>query len=87
MLRALRRTVRRAVLGTPCCNGNTEQLRRVLHHDGVLRYTARTWRKRHRFYASLPDEPELAVARVILLATPLAVSRWLAEVPAPPVAS
>ena len=81
MLRALRRTLLRAVLGTPCCNGNTEQLRRLLHHDGVLRYTARIWQTRHRLYATLPAEPELAHAQVILLPTPLAVANWLANVP------
>ena len=86
MLRALRRTLLRAALGTPCCNGNTEQLRRMLHHDGVLRYTARTWHKRHRFYATLPDAPELALARVILLPTPQAVANWLADVPLQPAA-
>jgi hypothetical protein len=52
----------------------------VLHHDGVLRYTARTWRKRHRLYATLPAAPELAQAQVVRLATPEAVVQWLADV-------
>jgi len=77
--RALRRTVRRGLDGSPCCNGNTEQLSRLLHHDGVLRYTTRTWRARHRLYATLPTAPALAHARVQLLRTPQAAEHWLAE--------
>jgi adenylate kinase family enzyme len=87
MLRAMRRTLQRAVLGTPCCNGNTEQLRRVLHHDGVLRYTARTWHQRHRHYATLPQDPALAHARVVLLPSPHAVAAWLADLRPPPAAA
>ena len=43
--------------------------------------TARIWQTRHRLYATLPAEPELAHAQVILLPTPLAVANWLANVP------
>jgi adenylate kinase family enzyme len=81
MARALHRTMSRALHGTPCCNGNTEQLSRVLHRDGVLRYTARTWHARHRLYATLPTDADLAHTRVTLLTGPTAVARWLAEQP------
>lgn len=80
MWRALRRTVARAATRAPCCNGNVERWHRLLHRDGVLRYTARTWRARHRLYATLAHEPLLAGARVTRLTNPDAVAGWLATV-------
>lgn len=75
--RALRRTVRRGLTGEPCCNGNREQLRRLLHRDGVLRYTWRTWHARHARYRQLAAEPALAGATVTRLPGPAEVDRLL----------
>ncbi len=87
--RALWRTARRAFTGEPCCNGNHEQLSRLFHRDGVLRYTWRTWASRHARYARLADEPALAHARVTRLAHPGDAVRLLQALPAtpPPLAS
>jgi adenylate kinase family enzyme len=77
--RALRRTLRRAISGEACCNGNFEQLSRVLHHDGVIRYTWRTWATRHAHYQGLGREPALAAARVTRLTRPAEVAALLNE--------
>lgn len=75
--RAASRTVRRAITGETCCNGNREQLGRIAHRDGVLRYTLRTWSTRHRRYAGLADEASLAHARVTRLTDAGGASRLL----------
>lgn len=75
--RGLKRTVRRSLTGEPCCNGNREQLHRLLHPEGVLVYTLRTWGRRHARYRTLADEPALAAARVTRLASPGDLARWL----------
>jgi adenylate kinase family enzyme len=80
--RALWRTVRRAATGEPCCNGNREQWHRLLHRDGVLRYTWRTWATRHARYQSLADEPALAAVQVAHLDHPAEVAALLARLPA-----
>lgn len=59
------RTLRRGLTGEPCCNGNTESLRRVLHRDGVVRYLLRHWRTRHARHQRLPEDPALAHAHVL----------------------
>ncbi len=59
------RTLRRGLTGEPCCNGNTESLRRILHRDGVLRYLLRNWHTRHARQQGLGDDPALAHARVL----------------------
>lgn len=75
--RGLKRTVRRSLTGEPCCNGNREQLHRLLHPEGVLVYTLRTWGRRHARYQTLADEPALAAARVTRLSGPGDLARWL----------
>jgi adenylate kinase family enzyme len=75
--RAVRRTLRRAISGEACCNGNFEQLSRVFHHDGVIRYTWRTWASRHARYQALAQEPALAAARVTRLTRPAEVAALL----------
>ncbi len=74
--RALWRTLVRGITGQPCCNGNVESVWRLFHHDGVVRYLTRTWRKRHRRYATLAREPALAHAQVVLLQSPQAVQAF-----------
>ena len=64
--RTLWRTLRRGLTGEPCCNGNREQLRRLFHRDGLLRYLLRNWRPRHERQQRLAADPALAHARVLL---------------------
>lgn len=80
--RALRRTLARALTGEPCCNGNREQLHRLFHRDGVIRYTWRHWARRHAYYQTLADDPALAGARVTLLSGPAELEALLATLPA-----
>jgi adenylate kinase family enzyme len=68
--RAIKRTLRRGLTGEPCCNGNREQVSRLLHRDGVIRYTWRTWANRQARYQALAQEPALAAARVTRLSQP-----------------
>ena len=60
MQRCVSRTLRRGLTGEPCCNGNRESVLRLLHHDGVVRYLHRTWRKR-RARSMAPVRPCAAV--------------------------
>jgi adenylate kinase family enzyme len=59
------RTLRRGLTGEPCCNGNTESLRRFFHRDGLVRYLLRHWRARHERQRRLPTDPAQAHARVL----------------------
>jgi adenylate kinase family enzyme len=79
MRRTVWRTVRRGLTGTPCCNGNRESVWRLFRRDGVVRYLARTWDKRHARFATLADEPALAHVRVHLLRRPAEVARLAAH--------
>ncbi len=63
--RTVWRTVRRGLTGEPCCNGNTESLRRIAHRDGVVRYLLRNWHTRHARQRHLAEDPALAHARVL----------------------
>ncbi len=74
--RTLWRTLVRGLTGTPCCNGNRESVARLLHHDGVVRYLGRTWRRRHARYATLVQEPALAHAQVVRLQDTAAVREF-----------
>jgi hypothetical protein len=82
--RAVWRTLRRGVTGEPCCNGNREQLSRLFHRDGVVRYTWRHWARRHARYAALAAEPSLAHACVTHLTHPGDAQRLLSGLAAPP---
>ena len=77
--RLLWRTVRRGLTGEPCCNGNREQLHRLWHREGVLRYTWRHWAARHARFARLADEPALAHVQVTRLSHPGDAARLLAS--------
>lgn len=81
--RALWRTLRRGLTGEPCCNGNRESVWRLFHRDGVVRYLTRTWRRRHRRYAGLAEEPGLAGVRVVRLGSPREVAAWVAGLTGP----
>lgn len=83
--RTLSRTVRRGITGEPVCNGNRESLLRLLHRDGVVRYTLRHWRRRHRRYVGIAGEPALAHVQVLRLRNPAEVDRWLQTLAAPAV--
>ena len=79
MRRCVWRTLHRGLSGTPCCNGNHESVLRLLHHDGVVRYLHRTWRKRHTRYATLATESALRHAQVVRLTSQRAIDAWLAQ--------
>lgn len=78
MRRTVWRTLRRGLTGEPCCNGNRESLRRIFERDGVIRYLARTWSRRHARFATIGDEPRLAHAEVRILRCPAEVARLAA---------
>ena len=75
--RAAWRTVVRGLTGATCCNGNRESVWRLFHHDGVVMYLTRAWRRRHQRYATLHEEAALAHARVVVLQSPEAATAAL----------
>jgi adenylate kinase family enzyme len=76
--RSLRRTLRRAIVGEPCCNGNRESLRRAFSRDSILLWVVQTHgRRRREFRATLPRWIEEG-KRVVVLRTPGEAGRWLA---------
>lgn len=81
--RMLWRTVRRGLTGEPCCNGNREQLWRLLHRDGVLRYTWRHYAKRRARFAQMHLDPALAGAQVTRVASPAELQILLRQLPTP----
>lgn len=79
MRRTVWRTLKRGLTGEPCCNGNRESLRRIAHADGVIRYLARSWPRRHARFAGIRHEPALAHAQVHVLRRPAEVARFGSE--------
>jgi len=77
--RLLLRTLRRGLLGVPCCNGNRE---RLLPHfysrDSLLWWCIKTYRPRRREFDRL-EQPGGCAAQVKRLPTPWATERWLAR--------
>lgn len=82
--RAIRRTLVRGITGEPCCNSNREQVHRLFHRDGVVRYTWRHWARRHAYYQTLARDSALATARVTLLKRPADVAELLRTLPSAP---
>jgi adenylate kinase family enzyme len=70
------RSIRRAFLDEPCCNGNRETLAHALRADAPLRYTLRVWRARQARMAALPGDARLAHAQVTHLRTAREVQDW-----------
>ncbi len=77
--RLLRRTLLRAADRRSVCNGNTETFRLMLSRDSILAWHFRSFsRKRERMRGWAADSRGPAV---VLLSSPLATRRWLAELP------
>jgi adenylate kinase family enzyme len=75
--RLLRRSVLRAVLRTPICNGNRESLRRLLSADSMLRWHFGSFarkRRRMRAWQADPLGPPVRLFR-----SPRAANQWLAQ--------
>lgn len=77
--RVLRRTLSRALRGTPCCNGNRESLARAfLRRDSIVLWAITSHRRNRRRYARrLADRPH------VRLRTPGEVRRWSRSVGLP----
>lgn len=76
LTRLIRRTVGHAVTGRPMCNGNVEQLGRILARDSIIRWHFSSFakkRRRVRAWAEDPDGPP-----VLVFSHPRQVERWLA---------
>jgi adenylate kinase family enzyme len=78
--RATRRTLRRAFLGEPCCNGNRESLGRSLSRDSIILWVLQTHAQRRREFGKLLPECAGRGIKVVILRTPNAAERWLREV-------
>jgi len=82
--RTLVRTLHRGLTRAPCCNGNREQLSRLFHRDGVVRYLLRNWHTRHERQQRLHLEPALAHARVLRHSRSPSVAQVINQLRAPP---
>jgi adenylate kinase family enzyme len=78
--RIMRRTLRRAVTGEECCNGNRESLRVALSRDSVILWALQTYRRRRAEYPALLATLEQRGAQIIELHSPKEADRWLARV-------
>lgn len=78
--RVLSRTVRRCLLGTPCCNGNREDFRRsFLERDSVVWWSLTTHARRRRdceAFMALPPTPGQTRLRH---RSPRETAAWLAS--------
>lgn len=76
--RLVRRTLMRAIDHRQICNGNTESFRQAFSRDSIILWHFQTFarkRQRMRSWAAEPAGPE-----VVLLTSPAATRRWLADV-------
>jgi adenylate kinase family enzyme len=84
LARALRRTVRRVVLGESLYAGNRETLAETLFDvEAPLWLVVRTHGRRRRAFPELFNRPEYRHASVIQLQTPTAAEKFLAGASAP----
>ncbi len=75
----LARTVRRAITGEQLWSGNRERFAAIFSRDSILLWALKTYRRRRREYAILPQQPEYAHLKVVRLRDPEETSRWLAN--------
>lgn len=77
MSRVIRRTIRRLITRERCCNGNRENIRRVLSRDSIIVWVLRTYRRHRRDYPVLLDALEQKGVQTIRLRSPSAARQWL----------
>lgn len=75
--RLLRRTVHRAVTGTPICNGNRESLRTTLSRDSILLWHVESFARKRRRMRAWAAEPGGQTVR--LFGSPRALDAWLRD--------
>ena len=80
MSRIIRRTIRRLVTRELCCNGNRENIRRVLSRDSIIVWALRTYRRHRRDYPALLNALEQKGVQPIRLRSPGAARRWLRSI-------
>jgi adenylate kinase family enzyme len=80
--RLLRRTVRRAVLRTPACNGNRESLRLAFSKDSIVAWHFRSFSRKHERMRRWGDAPPGPA--VIRFTHPRQADAWLGELSASP---
>jgi adenylate kinase family enzyme len=74
------RTIRRALFGEECCNGNRETLRKVLSKDSIILWMFRSyWRHQGEFSEKLRD-PAYRHLRKVRLRSPQEAMAWLEQV-------
>ncbi len=78
--RVVRRTLRRALFGEPCCNGNRESMRKaLLSRDSIVLWALTSHRRYRRAF-----EAELPALAHVRLRTPREVDAWLRAFAADP---
>lgn len=75
----LARTFKRAITRELLWRGNRERFAAVFSLDSILLWALKTYRRRRREYAVLPQQPEYAHLKVIRLRSPEEAHRWLAD--------
>ncbi len=81
--RLLRRSIRRAWTGEPCCNGNRETFSKLLSLDSILLWHAKSFaRKRQRIRTWAADPP--GMTKVLRFTQPRDLERWLQRIATTP---
>ncbi|MGQ9870059.1 MAG: shikimate kinase [Leptodesmis sp.] len=76
--RLLRRTIYRAIIQEPVCNGNRESLwLSFCSKDSILLWLLRTYGENRQKYPLLFQQPEYAHLKVIRLRSPQATEHWV----------
>jgi adenylate kinase family enzyme len=79
LARLLRRTLTRATLRTPICNGNTESWRDLFSRDSIIAQQFRSYPRKRRRIREWHTDP--GMPPVLLLRSPRAVRAWLRSLP------
>ena len=80
LYRLLVRTLRRALSGEECCNGNRESWRQALSKDSIILWAFHShWRHQREYDAKLRD-PVHGHLRQVRLHSPKAAARWVEQI-------
>jgi adenylate kinase family enzyme len=77
--RLLVRTVRRVLTGEVLWSGNRERVTSIFSRDSIFLWALKTYRRRRREYAILPQQPDYMHLNVIRLSDPKETHRWLSN--------
>lgn len=78
--RSIARTLRRAVTGEPCCNGNRESVLRLISRNSIVFWVLRTHYLRRRKYPGLLAPFQSVGREIVRIRSPHDAEKWLERV-------